>query len=398
MAKPANGSQRPRSSTEEPEARPARAADATNGRDRTIHARTGTNTARDPQPRTPRSAPGDPRRGRPAPPDAVPGAAQPALAGGGTRGTPRRTPGGGRTGSGTPAGRGGWAARDADRRRGGGAAAQRLYRAGTGNPRRPTVVSQPPVVSPGRQRMLRRRRRSMVLLVLLVAAVVIGVDQLTGNDDATVPAGTSAPAAGPQPSAAPAPSEAVSTAMAGTGFAHAASAGPVVGTAGTLRRFRVAAENGTGEEVNRFAATIDQVLGDPRSWIASRQVRLQRVPRTAAAEFTIWLATAATSERMCHSGGLNTEGYTSCRLPGHVVINLDRWRKAIPGYGAPLAVYQAYAINHEVGHQLGYDHEACPGAGEPAPVMQQQTYGLKGCVANPWPYLDGKRYTGPPLA
>jgi predicted Zn-dependent protease len=68
------------------------------------------------------------------------------------------------------------------------------------------------------------------------------------------------------------------------------------------------------------------------------------------------------------------------------VINLARWLDAVPDYEGDVATYRQYVVNHEVGHFLGNSHEQCPGQGELAPVMQQQTLGLDGCVKNPWPY------------
>jgi hypothetical protein len=191
------------------------------------------------------------------------------------------------------------------------------------------------------------------------------------------------------------PSAAVTVPQAGTGaFTAAAALGPVRGAGGRLHRYRVTVEGGTGQDPMEVAAIVDAVLGDPRSWIAGGTLRVQLVPGDAPADFTVLLATPATSEAICATGGLRTERYSSCRLPGRVVLNLARWLTAVPNYGASLDEYRRYLVNHEVGHQFGHGHEACPGRGQPAPVMQQQTYGLDGCVANAWPYIGGKRYSG----
>ena len=184
--------------------------------------------------------------------------------------------------------------------------------------------------------------------------------------------------------------------MAGAGsFAYADGGSGMAGVAGQLMRYHVAAEDGLGIDANDFAAEVDAVLADPRGWTGDASLRLQRVEPAKPADFTVFLASPVTSEQMCRTEGLETEQFTNCRLHGRVVINSARWLTGVPDYGAPLSVYRAYVVNHEVGHEFGQWHELCPGAGQPAPVMQQQTLGLQGCVANPWPYLDGVRYRGP---
>jgi len=187
-------------------------------------------------------------------------------------------------------------------------------------------------------------------------------------------------------------------------FTGQSSTGPILGTAGQLKRFRVAVEsNLPAAELEELAGALDRTLGDPRGWTAGGQYRFQRVPFAAASNFTIYLVTRETAYHLCRVNGVDirVDGvpYTSCRQVGKVVINLDRWRLSVAPYldnGVPLAEYRAYVINHEVGHELGRGHEGCPSAGRPAPVMLTQTLGLQGCTANPWPYVDGQRCSGPP--
>ena len=74
----------------------------------------------------------------------------------------------------------------------------------------------------------------------------------------------------------------------------------------------------------------------------------------------------------------------SCaELGGHEMhINEHRWRHGTKRSGQDLDGYRQYVISHEMGHILGRDHVKCPGKGQPAPIMLQQTLGLRGCLPN----------------
>jgi hypothetical protein len=162
---------------------------------------------------------------------------------------------------------------------------------------------------------------------------------------------------------------------------------PVYGT-GPLRRFVVEVEDGIDVDGPVFAEAVEETLGDPRSWGSGGQMSFQRVGAEAAAageyEFRVSLVSPGSMETYCP--GVGTGGYTSCRYGERAVINLARWATAVPDYQGDVATYRQYVVNHEVGHALGNGHEDCPGAGQLAPVMQQQTLGLEGCTKNAWPY------------
>lgn len=145
-----------------------------------------------------------------------------------------------------------------------------------------------------------------------------------------------------------------------------------------LLSYRVATR---GYDVAPFAAEVSTILNDTRSWGAFR-----RVGRDDPAHFTIYLAPLGEVSQQCGPTNYIQGLMLSCAPSEEIWINAERWFTGSPLYPGDLASYRAYLINHEVGHQLGREHERCPGAGQPANVMQQQTLGLGGCALNSWPH------------
>ena len=152
-----------------------------------------------------------------------------------------------------------------------------------------------------------------------------------------------------------------------------------------LHTFRVEVEIGIfgGPSVADALSTIEAVLGHPRGWTARGDLAFQHVS-SAPPDLSILLASPETVDRLC--APLDTQGYLSCRNGPRVVLNVERWKAGVPHWDAGLEEYKAYLINHEVGHFLGFGHAFCAKAGASAPVMQQQSVALDGCLPNGWPF------------
>lgn len=124
------------------------------------------------------------------------------------------------------------------------------------------------------------------------------------------------------------------------------------------------------------------VFADSRGWGLGGQVSLTRA--TSGCDFTVWL----TESSQMPSFGAICDTTWSCRVGPNVVINFARWQNASPAWnanGGSLNDYRSMVINHETGHWFGFYHKFCGGAGQAAPVMQQQSIDLQGCKFNPWP-------------
>jgi hypothetical protein len=167
----------------------------------------------------------------------------------------------------------------------------------------------------------------------------------------------------------------------GLPFHRVARTRPKVGHGPLLYSYTVFVEEGTIPRPRVFAQAVYEILGDRRSWIKSGKVAFQQV--ASGGNTQVILAKPDTVDRLC--APLQTEGAVSCRMESKVVINVDRWKYAVPHWTGPLRTYRQMVVNHEWGHRIGRGHGYCPGPGEPAPVMQQQTYGLQGCEENSWP-------------
>lgn len=137
-----------------------------------------------------------------------------------------------------------------------------------------------------------------------------------------------------------------------------------------------------------FKTKVAETLNDPRGWV---RAGLKFVEVSEGEDVDIILSDPA---HLGATPGCSAE--LSCTTwNNQVIINDVRWREgteASRAGGMSTRDYQHMVTNHEMGHWLGhYAHiEGCTVEngfiGGPAPIMLQQSTGLRGCASfNAWP-------------
>jgi hypothetical protein len=256
-----------------------------------------------------------------------------------------------------------------------------------------------------------RLRRTITGLVVLILVAVVTVRLTTGGDDLLVDAAGSRAKAKAKTTASPSPSatQKPATNEDGSSTPETAAAGATsvpqngngkvtvvslpaapVATTGRTVRYTVEIEGGLGVDPAEVAAKVQSVLLDSKGWQKVDGVRFVNVTPAQAAngahvDIRVTLASPGLTDKLC--APMRTLSQVSCWNGERSVLNFRRWALGDDSYGSDVARYRIYQINHEVGHGLGHGHSMCPGKGQRAPVMVQQTLDLGGC--KPWPYPSG---------
>ncbi len=138
-------------------------------------------------------------------------------------------------------------------------------------------------------------------------------------------------------------------------------------------------------DLNEFARIVAETFEDARGWKRAG-VKFTRVE--SGGRLHMILASGA-EVRAAAPYDNGCSATLSCTVKPLVLINDDRWMGGSDSYnelGVSLLNYRQMVINHEVGHFLGHGHiTQCETNLGPAPIMLQQSTGLRGCTPNSWP-------------
>ena len=168
-------------------------------------------------------------------------------------------------------------------------------------------------------------------------------------------------------------------------YAITAAAEPSIATAAAAKKtvtYCVGVDGVDPSFLPEFERKLAAVYSDSRGWGLGGKISFVKV--ASGCNMKVWLASAS----QVPTYGAICDNIWSCAVKPHVIINFDRWRYASDAWNqaaGSLDNYRSMVINHETGHWLGFGHKYCGGAGQPAPVMQQQSISLQGCTFSPWP-------------
>ena len=136
-------------------------------------------------------------------------------------------------------------------------------------------------------------------------------------------------------------------------------------------------------DLEEFRKLVAEFYADPRGWIRAG-VKFKEVE--SGGQLHVVLGSGAKVKALAPT---ICSDKLSCQVGTVAIINDDRWMNASDSYnalGLSLLDYRRMVVNHETGHYLGHGHIVnCETNSGLAPVMLQQSTGLRGCKPNPWP-------------